>query len=297
MKKILENILAIFILLLFITNLLITFIPLLMLAILKLIPFKPWKDKCSFSLNIITTAWMRNNILGINLLLPVKLSITGTNLKDLKKKDWYLVISNHQSWMDIVVLYMLFLGKIPFMKFFLKEQLKYIPMMGLAWWALDFPFMKRYSKSYIKKYPEKAGKDVEATKKACEKFKTMPIAIVNFMEGTRFSDEKKIKVESSYDNLLPPRAGGAAYVIGILGGRMKNVLDVTICYAGDKSSLWDVFCGRVKSIHVDVKLRKITEDLIGDYSDLEYRKHFIKWVNQLWLEKDHNLAELKKRNI
>jgi 1-acyl-sn-glycerol-3-phosphate acyltransferase len=280
--------------LLFLGNLLLTFIPLLILALLKLIPGQAWKNKCTFWLHVITTTWMKNNLIGLKFFAPIKLEISGDDLSKLKRKDWYLVISNHQSWMDIVVLYQIFLGKIPFMKFFLKEQLRYVPILGLAWWALDFPFMKRYSKSYIMKHPEKAGKDVEATKKACAKFKKRPISIVNFMEGTRFTEEKKKKLDLKYDNLLAPKAGGAAYVLGILGEQMKTVLDVTISYSSAENSFWDALCGRLKSAKVHVNVIKVRDDLIGDYSDQEYRKHFIGWVNNLWEQKDKQLTKLKK---
>ncbi len=61
----------------------------------------------------------------------------------LHQRGWYLVSSNHQSWVDILVLQRIFHGRIPFLKFFLKQELIWVPVIGLAWWALDFPFMKR----------------------------------------------------------------------------------------------------------------------------------------------------------
>ena len=293
MLKFIETLRAVFLLLLFIINLCFSFIPVLILAVLKLIPGKKWKDKCSFLLHIVTTVWMKNNIICLKLFAPIDIQISGDDLTQLKKRNWYLVIANHQSWMDIFVLYQLFLGKIPFMKFFLKEELRYVPILGLAWWALDFPFMKRYSKSYIKKHPEKAGKDVEVTKRACQKFKTQPIAIVNFLEGTRCTPEKLAKFNFPYDNLLAPKAGGAAYVLGILGDKMKTVLDISIAYPGKHNSFWDALCGRLRSIKVHVNILRVTDDLIGDYHNQAYRKHFIAWINQIWKEKDARLSQMK----
>ena len=54
------------------------------------------------------------------------------------------------------------------------------------------------------------GKDVEMTRRACEKFRDTPTSILNFIEGTRFSDQKRVDRQSDYRNLLKPRAGGFA---------------------------------------------------------------------------------------
>ena len=51
--------------------------------------------------------------------------------ENLKKDGWYLLISNHLSWADIVVLCCVFKDRIPMPKFFLKQQLLYVPFIGL----------------------------------------------------------------------------------------------------------------------------------------------------------------------
>src|SRR5579863_10046354 len=96
-------------------------------------------------------------------------------LQGLNRGGWYLVLSNHQSWVDIPVLQRTFNRRIPFLKFFLKQQLKWVPVLGLAWWALDFPFMQRYSKETLEQHPELRGKDKEATRIACERFRDLPV--------------------------------------------------------------------------------------------------------------------------
>ncbi|AFG42795.1 putative acyltransferase yihG [Escherichia coli P12b] len=68
-------------------------------------------------------------------------------LEGLSKKNWYLLICNHRSWADIVVLCVLFRKHIPMNKYFLKQQLAWVPFLGLACWSLDMPFMKRYSRA------------------------------------------------------------------------------------------------------------------------------------------------------
>lgn len=68
--------------------------------------------------------------------------------------------------------------------------------------SFDFPFMRRYSQLFLLKYPHLKGKDIEITKKACQKYKDLPVSIMNFVEGTRFTPEKHKKQESPYKNLL-----------------------------------------------------------------------------------------------
>ena len=62
----------------------------------------------------------------------------------------------------------------------------------------------------VEKYPEKKGKDIEATRKSCERYKDEPITLINFIEGTRFTPEKHAVQRSPYQHLLKPKAGGLA---------------------------------------------------------------------------------------
>ena len=186
---------------------------------------------------------------------------------------------------------------IPFLKFFLKQQLIWVPVLGMAWWALDFPFMKRYSKSYIKKNPHKKGQDFATTKKACEKFKTIPISIMNFAEGTRFTEAKHDRQKSPFTNLLKPKAGGIGYVLTLMGEEITKILDVTIDYPNHHSpSFWDLMTGRLDKIIVTAKLIDIPEEAQGSYiENSQQRKKVQQWVNQLWHEKDKQLSLIREK--
>ena len=155
---------------------------------------------------------------------------------------------------------------------------------GLAWWALDYPFLERTSS---------AQKDIETTMRACEKFKTFPVSIMNFVEGTRFTAEKHREQRSPYSRLLKPKAGGIAFVLAAMGEQLDSILDVTIAYPEGAEGFWAFLCGRVTEIKVRVKWLPITEELTGDYfKDREFRKRFMRWLNALWVEKDRRLAAL-----
>ncbi len=212
--------------------------------------------------------------------------------EDLSPKGRYIVTSNHQSWTDIIVIQKLFNRKIPFFRFFLKEQLLFVPVLGLAWWALDYPFMKRYSRDTITKKPHLKGRDMEITRRACEKFRTMPFSIVIFLEGTRFTVKKHTKQNSPYNNLLKPKAGGISYVLYALGHQVDKILDLTIVYPEGDPTFWKFLTGRLQKAKVLIHEIDVTEDLIGNYSaNNDFRKQFQQWVNNLWKEKDRNIAD------
>jgi 1-acyl-sn-glycerol-3-phosphate acyltransferase len=244
--------------------------------------------------------WFAENWVGINRKIFDLVQRTGWHVQggdELRYGGWYLVLANHQSWVDIFVLQYIFYRKIPFLKFFIKQELFWFPVMGLAWWALDFPFMKRYSKAYLKRHPEMRGKDLETTRQACEKFKDNPTTVINFVEGTRFTPAKHARQDSPYDHLLRPKAGGTALVLGAMGHMLNNIVDVTIHYPEETPTFWEFVCGRVPQIEVMIQERPIPSHYISrDYTqDDAFRQDIQAWVRDLWQEKDALLKKKKNR--
>ncbi len=269
-------------------------VPLLMLASLFkfLLPLSSWRRGMTQVLIAIAELWMGCNNFLQRQTQSTRWQVDG--VADLKHDGWYFVTSNHQSWSDILVLQRVFNRRIPMLKFFLKQELIWVPFMGMAWWALDFPFMQRFSREYLQAHPEMAGKDLEATRKACEKFRHVPVSVVNFMEGTRFTQDKHDAQASPYQHLLKPRAGGSSFVLSAMGEQMHSLLDVTIYYPGTRHSFWDFVTGRIEQIVVHVESKELPVELIvGDYeNDPVFRQKFQSWVNQLWQDKDALLARL-----
>ena len=261
-------------------------------AIFKLIvPLKGWRKQWTKIAIWLAEAWISGNSAWMWLTQRTKWQVTG--LEGLSYDDWYLVISNHQSWVDIFVLQHVFNKKIPFLKFFLKQELIWVPVIGLAWWALDFPFMKRYSKEQIARNPELRGKDLETTRKACERFKTTPVSVMNFLEGTRITPAKHQKQESPYRHLLKPKAGGIGFVLGAMGDQIDTMLDVTIVYPQGIPDAWAFLQGELKEVEVIIQKRPIPAEYRNqDYqNDDAFREGFQAWVRDLWWEKDHLLSE------
>ena len=182
-------------------------------------------------------------------------------IQGLDRNSWYMVTCNHQSWVDILVLQHLLNRRIPLLKFFLKQQLIWVPVMGLAWWALDFPFMRRHSEEFLKKHPEMRGKDQETTRKACEKFALMPTSVMNFTEGTRFTPAKHQRQQSPYKHLLKPKAGGMALALNAMGDKFQAVLDLCIVYPDGIPTFWHFLQGKVKRIVVRATLADDSSNL------------------------------------
>lgn len=212
----------------------------------------------------------------------------------LSKDGQYLVCCNHQTWNDIFVLLKAFGKKAPFFKFFLKQELIWVPVLGLVWWGLDYPFMKRYSKEQIEKNPALKGKDLETTIKACERYKGQPVMILNFLEGTRFTRAKHAQQQSPYTHLLKPKSGGFAFALGAMGQSLNSLLDVTIAYPQGAKGFWDFMAGRVTQVKVDIRQLTIPPDLYqGDYeNDPVFRNRFQNWIGDLWREKDQRITQL-----
>lgn len=171
-----------------------------------------------------------------------------------------------------------------------------MPFLGLAWWALDYPFMKRYSKAFLARNPELQGKDLEITKAACELFKRQPVTVVNYLEGTRFTPAKREQQQSPFKQLLKPKAGGVAFVLAAMGEQLDAILDVTVVYPQQKiPGFWDLISGNVPRVIVDIQTRELDPALWqGDYeNDPAFRQTVQNWVNQLWTEKDQRIDALR----
>jgi len=256
------------------------------------IPVAAWRRGCSKILVAIGEAWIAVNSLGLAITQPTLWKVTLP--PTLRRDASYLVVPNHVSGCDIPVLQRIFLGRIPFLRFFLKQQLIWVPVLGAAWWALDFPFMKRHSKEVLERNPEKRGEDLETTRRACERFRDIPVSLLNFAEGTRFTPEKHGRTGSPFRHLLPPKTGGIAFTVAAMGPVLRSLLDVAIVYPGGRPSVWDLLSRGVPEIVVKVRELPLPTDwFAGDYQgDAAFRERVQAGVRKLWEEKDEEIDRL-----
>jgi 1-acyl-sn-glycerol-3-phosphate acyltransferase len=200
----------------------------------------------------------------------------------------YLVFCNHQSWVDILVLQHCLNRRAPFMRFLLKQQLIWVPFLGVAWWALDMAFLRRYSRQELLKNPALRGKDLENAARACEKLKHIPVCMMTFPEGTRFTQAKWEQQNSPFQHLLRPRYGGIGQVLYSFDEALDSLIDVTITYPGGTPGLWQFVSGQVRKISIHIQLRQIDDDLRGkDFREDAAAKSRLKnWLNEIWEQKE-----------
>jgi len=224
----------------------------------------------------------------LNLIEP---DIDWKHIDDVSLDKWYLVISNHQSWTDIILLQSYLYGKIPPLKFFTKQQLIWVPGIGLAMYVLGFPYVKRVSKAQIKANPNLRNADRDNIAEACKGFKNHPTSILNFLEGTRRTSAKQLNQSSDYKNLLKPKIGGIEYVIKDMGDYLHKLIDVTIVYPDGTPTFWQFVKGECRSVKFVVSHYEIPKEVLVD-NDIERRSSLAGWIKTIWMQKDQQISEM-----
>ncbi len=263
------------------------------MSLVKLaLPLASVRRRVDPALNAIATAWISCNSAWMRLTQNTAWDVQGVD--SLPYRGWYLVNCNHQSWVDIFVLQHVMNRRIPLLKFFLKQELIWVPVIGVAWWALDFPFMKRHGKAAMRRNPDLRRQDRETTRRACEKFALVPTSVMNFAEGTRFTAAKHRAQSSPYRHLLKPKAGALALALNAMGEQFHSLVDVTIVYPGGVPTFWQFLCGRAPRIILRARQLPIPAEFTsGDYdSDSEFRGTFHRWLAGLWEYKDAEISAL-----
>ena len=292
LKHIYSSLVGIMAFTLYTMNTLLSCAALCVISIVRIIPLQSCQNSWHRWVASLVPIWVSINTLIQNITIPKTQWIVESSSAPLEQilhpDHWYLLISNHQSWVDILVLQRVLHGHIPFPKFFFKRELLWtLPFASWVCWLLNFPLVYRHSREQMIKRPELKTRNLEITRNACEAYKQFPTTIANFVEGSRFSQSKHDLQASPYHYLLKPHTGGIALSLAILNQHLDKVLNITICYNSKKISFWNFLCGDISSIKVYIEPLPITSDLIGDYQqDREFRVHIQQWLNQLWLRKD-----------
>ncbi|MEA2239936.1 MAG: hypothetical protein QOC81_4660 [Thermoanaerobaculia bacterium] len=240
------------------------------------------------------TRWVAGCDFIFDLMLPTEWEISGIG-DEVRPDGHYLIISNHVSWVDIFALFRAFHGRAAFIRFFLKSQLFWAPIVGQACWALEFPFMRRHTPEYLEKHPEKRGADLATTRKACQRYRNFPVAILNFVEGTRFTKAKHDEQQSPFQHLLRPRAGGISFVLAALGDQLDAMYDLTLAYPPDgEVTMWQFVSGRVPKIIIHARRVDPPPQFFDSSVTIPgpAREELRAWMDDLWKKKDEELDEM-----
>ncbi len=285
-------------LLLLLLNLLLWGIPVLLLGVVKFVvhmtaPRSRLRTRVILALSSLAERWVAGTNRIFHWMLPTQWNVAGIE-DDIRLDGRYLIISNHVSWVDIFTIARVFHRRTPFIRFFLKQRLIWFPIVGQACWALEFPFMRRYSADYLQRHPENRGRDLATARRACQRYRHIPVAILSFLEGTRFSQEKRSEQDSPYRHLLRPRVGGIAFVVASLGDQLDAMFDVTLAYPGGDVTMWQFVSGQVATIAVHVRRLAVpSEFFTSDITEPGPTRDRLKsWIDSIWREKDGLLEQL-----
>ena len=269
--------------------------PVLALGLTKLFKQSSKVDEANIQ---ITNSWLSVNNWLIDHVLPnTQWDISIDENLQLSMQGRYLMTCNHQSWVDTTVNQYFGLTRMPLTRFFTKWELIFIPFVGQAFKILGFPMMKRHSKAQIAKKPELKDRDMEEARKACQQLLSQPFTLLNYLEGTRFTQEKHDQQQSPYQHLLKPKAGGLALALNILGDQIDALVDMTIVYPDGVPGYSEFWLGEVPRIAVNLRKINIPDWVLGgNYEDdAEYRERFQQWVHELWLEKDQLIESMQQK--
>ena len=265
--------------------------PLYLMAIVRLACRGRAHRAMSRYMDRLVDAWVGINRQTFRALKLTRVDIDWACDERLSRDRWYLVISNHQSWADILILQNSLLGRIPPLKFFTKRQLIWVPLIGVAMWVLGFPYVRRASREQVAANPQLLEQDREATLDACRRFRDHPTSALNFLEGTRYTPAKHdAQAEARFEHLLNPKLGGMSYVVTGLGDQLHKIVDVTIKYPNGIPTFWDLMQGRCSEVRVLVQCRDLPADVRSAADSDQVRLRMGPWVDSVWQEKDRRLS-------
>jgi len=182
-----------------------------------------------------------------------------------------IIVVNHQSWFDIPILHHVVTGQGPILKFLIKRQLIWVPIIGWMCYALDFPRLNRGGSGSARK------QDFDAIEAASSSLHKERGALLIFAEGTRITDEKHLNQKSPYKELLIPRPGGLKIALAT-APLDSPVLDITIDYKGGETNFWKCLHGANRDIDIHIKEHNSSEILDAR-----------SWLIDRWEEKDARL--------
>ena len=217
-------------------------------------------ELCYKAAAAINSAWMVH-IVGVNF------NIDG-NLPD---HPTQVIVVNHQTWFDIPILQHVVTGQGPILKFLIKRQLVWVPIVGWICYALNFPRLNRGGGESAKR------QDFKAIKSASSEMLKERGALLIFAEGTRITEAKHRNQNSPYKNLLNPRPGGLKIALETMPPDAP-VVDITINYNGGETNFWKCLHGANRNIAIYIEPHNAAD--IVDPRE---------WLHECWKQKDERL--------
>lgn len=202
----------------------------------------------------------------------------------LPEREHVFLIANHQTQADIpVIFYSAVKARASGgVRWFAKDIIKYTPLVGWGMLFLGNIFVKR-----------QWHKDQNLVAKALGRLGSQksPFWVINFLEGTRFTQEKLAETQHYArkrshpipQHVLMPRTKGFVVSVHALRDKLDAVYDVTIGYPRKVPTILEFFRGEPGVIHWHLR-RFAMGDMPADESGLA------RWAVERFWEKDLLLA-------
>ena len=287
----LKHLLACLTFLVMATNLIFWLMPLTLAAIVKyLIGARLVQRSCNRILEAIYRAAVLLDSFWLTKILRIQINAEGM----VPDHPAPIVVSNHQSWFDILVVQHLITGgfyrsashksyskkdaskkdasrkkeRSPIVKFLVKRELLWLPIIGWICYALHFPRLHRGQGTGARQ------RDYAAIETFSSSLQDDRGALLIFAEGTRFSEAKRRQQPSPYQHLLNPKPGGLKIALGNTPAETP-VLDLTIIYHGD-TNFWRCLYGNTRRVSAF-----ISETPAAEIADARA------WLKTRWQAKDN----------
>lgn len=261
-------------------------IPLYVMGVVRLVvPNRAVKQWLAHPMDSIIDVWVSVfrwliqtfNLIKIEIEMPAGLA---------DRNRWQVIVCNHQSWVDIIILQTSFRDVVPVLKFFTKRELIWVPFVGVAMWFLGFPYVYR-AKTGAKQLSDAQREQNDAVlRREGRRFLDKPVAVINFVEGTRFSRTKRDSSGSPFQNLLKPRRGGLRRTLLVLDSRVQHILNSTITYPGKPPGFWQLLSGQTTTA-----LLSVTESTNPGTDESQLTE----WLNEEWTKKDRLISSYVER--
>ncbi len=260
-----------------------------LMTLLRLPLTGAWRSALTRRMDLTIDLWVSANKLIIKVLRLIQIEVEWPT-EPLRRDRWYMVVSNHQTWTDIIMLQSVLRPALPPLKFFTKRELIWLPLLGLAMKLLGFPYVRRARQTGGGNGQAAAGKDRDAITAACAVFRNHPTAVLSFLEGTRFTPAKRDARNSRFQHLLNPKIGGLSAVIAGLAEELDTLVDVTIHYPGEPPGFWEFLQGKCPRARMRVAAHRLSGELRDPDSAVQ-RAKVGAFVEALWRAKDARLSE------
>ena len=226
-----------------------------------------------------------------------------TPSQDIDKLSSYLVISNHLSTFDQLLIQYILNKRSSTLYLFAKYELIFTTLTyGIIGYLLGHIFIKRPSPFWLKYNTRRELSEFNQNilKKNFQLFQDIPRSFLLFPEGSRFTPEKKKTLESPHEYLLPPKIKAMEWMFSGMKKHLPDTsikcIDFTLVYPDHllkKPSFLDLLKGNF-SVYLNVNVYSLAEITKDCTNSEETEARLKEWIDEVWVKKDQMIKMVRE---